>query len=82
MNYREELVVLAEAYCQKMELSEARVANLAGCNGEFFARMRAGRAAQVDTLERVKAWFSENWPDGLAWPKNVARPGRGRSRAA
>lgn len=73
-DYRQGLVSLVVAYCSSVGLSEARVANLAGRDGRFFARIRAGKTCNVDTLLRVTQWFSDNWPDGLEWPEGVERP--------
>ena len=74
MDYRTELITLAEIYCAQMKRSEARVANLAGRDGRFFIRIRAGKSCSVDTLHHVRQWFSDHWPSELEWPRGVARP--------
>ena len=74
MDYRAALLCLAEEYSAATKRSEARIANLAGRDGAFFRRIRAGKTCNVDTLEIVTRWFSENWPDSLAWPDGIERP--------
>lgn len=73
MDYRTELVVLVEAFCAATERSEARIANLAGRDGQFFARIRDGKGCSVDTLDHLRAWFSANWPQGKPWPEGIER---------
>lgn len=75
MDYRSQLVSLAETYSAAVGLSEARIANLAKCDSRFFERMREGKGCRVDTMIRVIRFFSENWPnDRVAWPEFVDRP--------
>ena len=74
MDYRSKLLALAAACSAGSGRSEARIANLAGCDSRFFVRLREGKGCTVDTLERVHRWFSENWPADTPWPDEVPRP--------
>lgn len=74
MDYRAQLVALVEAYAAAIGRSEATVANAIGRDSRFFVRMRAGKGCSVDTMNSVIAWFSDHWPDGLAWPEGIDRP--------
>lgn len=75
LDYRAQLTGLAERMASARGLSEARIANLAGCDGNFFFRLRAGGGCRVDTLNRVMSFFSDNWPDEVPWPNEiVCRP--------
>lgn len=75
MDWRTELISLAEAYSQATGRSEARVATIVANQGAFFKSLRAGGGCTVDTALKVKRWFHENWPAGLAWPVGVTLPG-------
>lgn len=74
MEYRTELVRLVEACASAKNLSEARVANLAGRDGQFFNRLRDGKGCSVDTLQHLRQWFSDHWPADAAWPDGIHRP--------
>lgn len=75
LDYRKQLVCLAETMATARGLSEARIANLAGCDGNFFSRLRTGGGCRVDTLNRVVDFFSSNWPTNVEWPEEIiARP--------
>ena len=73
MDYRHNLIVLAERMGAARGISEARVANLAGCDGNFFSRLRKGRSCRVDTMLRLAQYFSDNWPENASWPDGVER---------
>lgn len=77
MDYRQQLLSLAEGYSVGKGISEARVANLARCDSRFFVRLRSGGSCRVDTLHRVFQFFSDNWPDdAVAWPASIQRPAK------
>ena len=42
-------------------------------NPTFFERMTEGHVT-VRSLWRVIQYLSDNWPEGLEWPKDVDRP--------
>jgi hypothetical protein len=75
MDYRTQLLTLAAAYSGATHRSEARLATLVANDGKFFARIRDGASCSVDTYLKSKSWFADNWPEGLAWPEGVDRPG-------
>lgn len=74
MDYRAQLTTLVEIMSDARCLSEARIANLAGCDSRFFARLRSGGGCRVDTMLRVVQFFSNNWPECALWPDCIARP--------
>lgn len=74
MNYRDRLLLLATQYSAATNLSTARVATLVHNQGAFFKRLEDGAGCTVDTYEKCLQWFSDHWPEGLAWPENVLRP--------
>ena len=76
MDYRADLLCLAEAYCAHTGRSEARVANLAGASSTFFKRARSGARCWPETADKIKHWFSEHWPADCLWPEEIERPSR------
>ena len=75
MEYRAQLIALAEAFGAATQRSEARVATMAAKDGKFFRLVRAGKGCTVDTYLAIKQWFADNWPAELPWPEGVDRPG-------
>lgn len=43
-------------------------------DGKTFARITAGGDVTTGNFERAMRWFSDNWPEGAAWPDGVDRP--------
>ena len=76
MNYRTDLIALAEAYAAARGLSVARVATLARNDGKFFRRLQEGAGCTVETYQGLLQWFSDRWEEAGAgaWPASVARP--------
>ena len=71
----ETLVTLAQGYARWRGVSLWRVGHLAANRGSFFVDLREGRRhCQTDTYSRVLQWFSDQWPDELAWPAEAPRP--------
>lgn len=85
MDYRSQLLTLCSAYCAARSRSEARIATVVAGRSNFFAQIREGRTCTVDMYLHVQRWFGEHWPEGVAWPDGVDRPGtlpQSDSRAA
>lgn len=73
------LVRLADAYAEHMQLSPWRVSFIAAGDGKFFGRL----SGQYDPLgkgpatcrppraAKVTWWFLEHWPEDLGWPDLV-----------
>jgi hypothetical protein len=76
------LVKLAESYGQHMSLKLSTVSTYASGDGKKFGYWKGGGGCTVKTAATVLQWFSDNWPDDLTWPKDIARPSRGTRRAA
>ena len=75
------LLDLAAAYGAHVGLSHWRVSFLVRGNGQFFKGLEDGKTCTMKTASIVVQWFSENWPEDLAWPKDIERPARGTRRA-
>lgn len=74
MDYRRQLITLAETHAAATGRSVARTATLIFNDGKFFASLERGRACSVDNYLKAKAWFASHWP-AVPWPESVARPG-------
>ncbi len=74
MDYRTQLIALAEAYREATGRSESRVSTIILNQSGYFARIRAGQSCTVDTYLKVKDWFASNWPAEVSWPDGVDRP--------
>lgn len=68
------LVSLATAYGAHLGLSHWRVSFLVRGNGQFFKGLSEGKSCTLKTAAVVMQWFSDNWPEDLAWPQAVVRP--------
>lgn len=65
---------LAEAYAQAKGMSMTAVARAATRDGSFFANLDAGRTTTLRRFDEIRQWFSDRWPDAIAWPEGPARP--------
>lgn len=74
MDYRQQLLKLADDYSAGTGRSLARVATLVRNDGKFFKRLKLGAGCTMDTYERSLKWFSEHWPEGADWPVGIERP--------
>lgn len=74
MDWRRDLIVLAEAFCAVTGRSESRVASLVGGTGIFYRRLRNGGGCSAAVYQRALQWFSDHWPSDTPWPEGIARP--------
>ncbi len=74
------LILLATTYGGHRGLSVATVGTYAALDGKFFRRLSEGAGCTFAKAARVTAWFDENWPADLEWPKEVPRPSDALSR--
>jgi len=82
MDLRKQLLVVIEAFAAARILSVARVSTMAFNHGTMHQRLVEGADITVGRLELAMQWFSDNWPDGAAWPEGIARPPRKTEAAA
>ena len=69
-----DLQVICGLYRNSTGRSEARISDLACANPYLFKRLRDSKGCTIATYNRVLAWFSDNWPEGLQWPADIPRP--------
>lgn len=70
-----DLIRIADAYCEATSRSRSRVATLIFNDGKKLDLVAQGSDLNTRSFEKAMAWFSENWPEGIAWPAGVERPG-------
>lgn len=75
------LVRLAEAYAQHLSLTLSTVSTYARNDGKFFDKLKGGAGCTVKTASIVMQWFADNWPEDLAWPKDISRPAKSKRAA-
>lgn len=73
-NLRDQLITVADSYAAARSLSRARVSTIVFNAGHALDRIAAGRDLATGNFERAMRWFSDNWPEGAAWPDEVPRP--------
>ena len=71
--YMDHLVRLADAYMQHRGIRPGRMSDLLFRQGMVLTRLRAGGEITMDRLQRGFAWFDDNWPDDLRWPRDIPR---------
>ena len=70
----DDVLRLARAYGDGMDISLSTVGVRAAKNDKMFVNLAAGRTCTVRSLERAACFFAANWPKGLVWPDGVPRP--------
>lgn len=73
MDYRKQILRLADIYANRTGRSTARIATLIHNQGQFFERLEEGKGCTVDTFLKALCWFEANWPEDLPWPEGVLR---------
>lgn len=75
----EDLLFLAVQYGDYQEVGLYAVAGRVGVHSRFFIQLKQGRGCRNEAFDRVHAWFDENWPADLEWPRHIPRPARRRA---
>jgi hypothetical protein len=77
------LLRCAEAYAKARGIGLPTLARLAAGDWRFFDRLSDGdKTFTARKYDEVIQWFSDNWPDDLAWVDGVARPARAEPERA
>lgn len=74
MSATNHLLKLARVYGGALELGQSTVSWRVFGDTKKLGAIDGGADIQVRRYEKAMAWFSENWPDGAAWPDDVPRP--------
>jgi len=70
------LLSVARAYASHTGLELSTVSWRVFGDTKKLGAIEAGADIQVRRYEKAIQWFSDNWPEGVAWPLGVARPAR------
>lgn len=71
---RANLLICAKTYAAAKNVSLATLARLAAGDWRFFSRLDDERTTfTARKYDEVIKWISENWPDDVEWPVEVAR---------
>lgn len=69
------LLAVAASYCVATSSSFASVSKAIFGRGGHLADLENGeRDISTGTYERAMLWFSDNWPEHVEWPADIARP--------
>ncbi len=75
MNLIGRLQTLCDLYCSVAAVPRTRVSRVIFADQRRLDLVFHGRTSLTTrSFERAMAWFSANWPEGLAWPDGVERP--------
>ncbi|MFN3576398.1 MAG: hypothetical protein ACK4TJ_05390 [Tabrizicola sp.] len=78
----ETLVQLAEIYASYRRVTLSTISTYAATDGKFFGRLKDGAGCTLRKAALVLSWFSDNWPEDLEWPAEIARPPKSRRESA
>lgn len=70
----DQFLELADTYAEKMQLAESTVSTRIFNDGKRLRMLRDGNDVGIRKVEDAVKYFSENWPEGVAWPKRIPRP--------
>jgi hypothetical protein len=76
MDELEALLKIVDAYASHTGLAEATISTKFLGRGTRITELRSGGDMGTRTVRRAIEAFSENWPEGAAWPKGIDRPFR------
>lgn len=82
MTQRHTLITLAETMATHGGVTHFAISMRALGKGDFFKKLIAGGDCRTATAARVLAWFSENWPADLEWPRDIPRPPKSKKEKA
>jgi hypothetical protein len=69
----EALKMLARLYLDHTGITPHALGERVGLGGKFFKLVMAGKGFHSAGGDAAWIWFSENWPDDLAWPRSITR---------
>ncbi len=75
MTLREQLISISDLFGEAKGIGRQRVSTIVLNRGASLDLIAAGKAdLNTGTFERAMHWFSDHWPDGVEWPRDVLRP--------
>lgn len=74
MPFTDQLISVANAYSEATGASISTLSTKLFNGGGRLDAIASGGDLNTRNYERAMRWFSENWPEGVEWPKGVGRP--------
>ncbi|MBB3315137.1 hypothetical protein FHT77_000979 [Rhizobium sp. BK181] len=68
MTLREQLITIADAYAEASGFGRKRLSTIVFNRGAKLDDIVDGGDLATGTFERALQWFSDNWPESVAWP--------------
>ena len=68
------LLKLARIYSKSTGYSLKTISQYSAGSTHFLGGLERGRPVTNHRAERVAQWFNHNWPAGVEWPADIARP--------
>lgn len=69
-----DILNLAKLYANHKGLEISTLGKYIADDGQFFKRLEAGKTITLRRANTVLKYFTEDWPDDLAWPSDIPRP--------
>jgi hypothetical protein len=74
MSAIDQLIRLADVYANAVEVEPVTVSWRVFNDSKKLHALQHGADIQVRRAEAAIRWFSENWPPGVKWPREIPRP--------
>lgn len=72
--YIQQLICLSDIYCSATGRTRSAVSKRVFNDGKILDKLAAGKDLTTGRHQMALHWFSDNWPDGTAWPAEIERP--------
>ena len=80
--FREKQIAqLFESYCLRTKKTYKTIGIYIANNSRLYDTAKNG-ACTIRTYNKATQWFSDNWPNDLAWPADIPRPTPNNTEAA
>lgn len=82
MPLKEQFLLLCEKYRAHHGMKRSYLSTLMMNGGHVLDRIADPKGdLKTRSFEKSVQWLSDNWPDELAWPREIARPKRSKAAA-
>ncbi|MDP3407262.1 hypothetical protein [Bosea sp. (in: a-proteobacteria)] len=71
----DQMLTVAKAYCEALGVTLSVASRRAFDESKLLVDLDRGHSSPtLKRSDRALRWFSDNWPEGHAWPSDVPRP--------
>lgn len=78
---KRDIVKLGETYAAHHGLELSTISTYAANDGKWLAGLKGPAGCTLRKAAFVIQWFSDHWPDDLAWPNDIPRPAKTKEAA-